>query len=216
MDCHACDKPMRREDRPLTTRQRWLLARRGWPVPTTDPVYVHDGPCEGYPVPYTSRRVECANCGGSVIERALPQHHAVCTPEHPRLPNAATRSRRICRMCALPPTAHKVPCDTELPTWPAEPLLAALWTRVPERTFEAAEATLGICAKYVPRPGEMLTTNRADDLACKIGLHPSLIWPAWFDAALTVMDRLKADNRAWRHMWLEDQEPNPSDQEAAA
>lgn len=74
--------------------------------------------------------------------------------------------------------------------WPIRPL------------FEYA-ARIGVpgTALQVTRHAKKLTDDEADAKACQLGVHPSLIWPDWFEPALTELDR-DFINNGWRPAWL--------------
>jgi hypothetical protein len=51
----------------------------------------------------------------------------------------------------------------------------------------------------------MIGDRKADHYATALGLHPSMVWPGWDEAALTVMDDKHVNGGGWRHAWLHDQ-----------
>ncbi len=48
---------------------------------------------------------------------------------------------------------------------------------------------------------EGLTVLQADLFATRAGVHPSLLWPTWFDDALTENDRRFVWEGGWRQAW---------------
>lgn len=189
MKCHACGKRMKRD--------QW-----------GNPVHWGSEVCPGYPVAWTADFVGCEHCGSDVTRAKLVEHHVTCTADDPRPVN---RRNRRCPMCSL---WHRPNCwHTEAPRWPRKPL---------EAWFVGADTKQDICDaldvfqdKWDAWKYRGISDMAADHAACTIGVHPALIWPEWFDKGLTVMDRAKAEHRAWRHMWLAD-ETKPGDQDAAA
>lgn len=69
--------------------------------------------------------------------------------------------------------------------WPLEPLL-----ELTGHTTHTLGKALGISGSWVK---ECRTTGLsdlvADRWACRLGHHPSAVWPDWFDAVLTEVDR---------------------------
>lgn len=46
-----------------------------------------------------------------------------------------------------------------------------------------------------------LTVDQADELACRLGVHPNRLWPSWFDDGLSPMDDLFVNGGGWRADW---------------
>ena len=51
---------------------------------------------------------------------------------------------------------------------------------------------------------EGLTDVQADRWAVALGLHPAMVWPGWFDAALRGLDAVHVAE-GWRQAWLHDE-----------
>jgi hypothetical protein len=78
--------------------------------------------------------------------------------------------------------------------WPLEPLLEATGLTL----HGLAEKTGGDPYGYTDTG---LSDAVADRWAIRCGNHPGEIWPAWFDAGLTVLDREYVEG-GWRPAWL--------------
>jgi len=192
VNCHACAEPM-------------LTDHHGH--------WTHDGPCSGYPVPWTEDYTTCEHCGGELLRKGLSTHHRGCTADRPK--PVVNRNRR-CPICTL---WHRPHCTGTAAEWPLAPLLEAAWARTAERTNVAAADEIGIDSALIYRHElSGLSDDQADRWACSLGLHPSLIWPSWFDA---IEDPLAEQflSTGWRTAWLyahPDPQPIPQGQEAAA
>ncbi len=191
MNCHACAEPM-------------LTDEHGHPV--------HDGPCSGYPTPWTEDLVTCHHCGCEMITKALIIHGKRCTADEPK---PLKHRARNCTTCTL---WHRPNCPGLTAVWPLEPLLEVAWTRTPERSIVAAAAEIGVDPSLIHRHRAGLKDATADLWACRLRRHPSEIWPDWFDA---VHDPLAEQflSTGWRTAWLYDHpdpQPIPQGQEAAA
>jgi plasmid maintenance system antidote protein VapI len=68
--------------------------------------------------------------------------------------------------------------------YPAAPMAAILrrYMRRRSLTWDEMAALLGVCQRSLVRyiTADTLCEQVADRLACRIGLHPCLIWPEWF------------------------------------
>lgn len=172
--------------------------------------WCHNGPCPGYPVPWTSDRMPCPYCGHDVLVKSMPNHHHKCSADNPQPPHVG---KNLCRVCSL---WHRPMCPPLAATWPLEPLLEHVWTRTPERTYKAAAVEMGMDDTNVHRylvAG--LSDEQADRWACRVGIHPSLVWPAWFDAVNDpLLDVLMAGG--WRAAWLHNEPREIPEQEKAA
>lgn len=190
MNCHACDAVM-------------LEDSYGHPL--------HDGPCPGYPMPWTEDRVTCEHCGSEMVRKSLGEHQRFCSAARPK--PVKVRNRR-CPTCSL---WHRPMCTAGPATWPLAPLLERVWSRLPERSLSAAADEIGIDNALLHRYSKSGNpTDVADRWACGIGYHPSLIWPEWFEAHLRPIDKLFVES-GWRAGWLHDEPtPTPQGQEAAA
>ncbi len=175
MNCHACAEPM-------------LTDGHGHPV--------HDGPCSGYPTLWTEDLVTCHHCGCEMVAKGAPQHFARCTAENPK--PVKVRNRR-CGVCKL---WHRPHCLGLPGGWPLEPLLAIAWKQAPERTIVAAADVIGIDPSLIHRHDlSGLSDEQADRWACRLGMHPSLIWgPKWFEAGAHVLDEQFLAS-GWRVAW---------------
>lgn len=110
-----------------------------------------------------------------------------------------------CRVCSL---VHSPICDHK-PTWPIRPLLDLAPDGITRedlsRLIGASHETIEACKVYG------CSDLQADRWACRLGYHPSLIWPDWFDAGLTVVDAQFVQS-GWRTAWLY----SPTQRKAAA
>jgi len=91
--------------------------------------------------------------------------------------------------------------------WPLEPLLDVvraspphvagqtfgswhdplLWLEPVEWTWEELAGVLGVNIRSLFRWAKDGVPERsADEMACRMGLHPLLVWPDWFDVELEV------------------------------
>lgn len=98
-----------------------------------------------------------------------------------------------CPRCTID---HRPRCpDTR--TWPIAPLLDVLSAAQRVNLPDA----LGVSAGFLSQiEGGGLPDRTADRVAIRLGLHPCMIWPDWFDAALSPLDRdFIADG--WRPAW---------------
>lgn len=80
--------------------------------------------------------------------------------------------------------------------YPLEPLLELAGTR-----SQLAEAVHMDPRNLARLAADGLTDRMADRLACMVGLHPSMLWPTWFDDGLTVTDFDFVNRGGWRHAW---------------
>jgi hypothetical protein len=181
---------------------------------------IHVGPCSGYPASYEVPKVICGNCASPVRAAALHRHHEVCTPEAPQIPARVAKPKPRCRTCTLYHKAGKPQCPGLASRWPLEPFLAEAWRRGADKpSVHSVEMFLEYPTRTLSRYAvDGFPDEQADRFACRLGLHPSLIWPSWFDA---VSDPLAEQflSTGWRTAWLYDHpdpQPIPQGQEAAA
>lgn len=82
--------------------------------------------------------------------------------------------------------------------WPLQPLLDA--TGLSMRRLKDV-------VKGDPYPAKTvgLSDDQADRWAVSCGLLPHEVWPDWFDAALTPLDRQFVFGGGWRPAWLYDE-----------
>ena len=104
-----------------------------------------------------------------------------------------------CPVCSL---RHSPRCTRNGPTWPLAPLLDQF---VPYAGVSALADRLSVNPCRLIELAEVgLTDDMADRWAVRLGLHPSLVWPDWFDAGLTVVDAQFVES-GWRQVfdWTE-------------
>jgi hypothetical protein len=105
-----------------------------------------------------------------------------------------------CHVCQ---TAHTPLCLTARRRyrWPAQPLFELMGDGVRDKlnTFHMS------WAEYDRLLAEGLSDKQADHWACRLGVHPAMVWPDWVEAGLTVADDLFVNGGGWRHAWLWEQ-----------
>ena len=84
--------------------------------------------------------------------------------------------------------------------WPVEPLV--VYGRAHGMSITRIGALTGLSgSNWVHARARGLTDHQADLAAVRLGLHPAELWPGWFDAGLTVLDRDYLCG-GWRQAWL--------------
>lgn len=153
---------------------------------------------KGHPCPF------CATIFPTDL--GLGMHHkGPCTRNDPHPPrNKPGHVNSRCRVCSL---NHTPRCVQVSHRWPLSALL-------PFCHGQPVALALGVERSLVSRAAEFgLSDLMADRWAVKLGQHPGNVWPDWFDAALTAVDRQFLET-GWRHAWEHD-EPAAVASEAA-
>lgn len=171
--CHACGAALEADQ-----WGHWCHPGRCRP-PVTDP----GGSCPWCLTEFQSGHGLFIHMGGS------------CREGDPHPPKNPPGGRRNCRHCSTTHQRHEHPICGEL-RYPFAPLAAlcepgrslAKWIDTTPERIATAEA----CG---------LPFDLADRWAVRVGRHPSEVWPSWFDDALSLVDRQKAEG-GWRHVWL--------------
>lgn len=98
-----------------------------------------------------------------------------------------------CNVCTL---HHRPVCPgSKANKWPLAPLLAA----APSLSQRAVMARLNVSGTdIVTARNAGLTDRQADNWSTRMGWHPSMIWPAWDRAGLTVLDDVFVNGGGWR------------------
>jgi hypothetical protein len=101
--------------------------------------------------------------------------------------------------CTVCLTAHVPRCPgARALRWPAEPVFAAAGG-----SRRTVMALLHVSAEEVARvEREGLSDRQADQWAVRLGLHPSMLWPGYDRAGLTVADETFIWAGGWRNAWL--------------
>ena len=95
-------------------------------------------------------------------------------------------------------------CVTPTPNdrkWPVAPLVAAAGSAY---QLQLVLESRGIIIGQSSLTG-LIGDKRADRYAIALGLHPSMVWPEWDAAGMTVLDEMHVNGGGWRHAWLHDQ-----------
>jgi hypothetical protein len=99
--------------------------------------------------------------------------------------------------CPVCHVTHSPRCDgSRRLRWPAAPLFDLIG---PTRSVME---TLGVSGTDVVRAAERgLSDRQADHWASRLGVHPSMVWPSWDRAGLTVADEVFVEGNGWRRSW---------------
>lgn len=98
-----------------------------------------------------------------------------------------TKPITACRRCSI---SHRPACPPI--RLPVEPL-----TRFIEETKPDWRIDVRVRSDWAAG----IPDWRADEIAVRLGVHPSRIWDDWFETGLSVLDQLRMEG-GWRPAWL--------------